>query len=318
MLKKIAESIRTNKNIIEKKEISSIVQYINTNSYKSPRIHSDLGEDSAAIKDHDTYILITTDRINTNYLKSYPFGAGFSSILVGIDDIFCCGGKPLAASLILSYKDLKIGKRIIEGICEGSNKFQIPIIRGHTKPQAESYELSSTMIGEIRKDDYISATNAKVNDAIILAVDFDGKIGKASKFYWDTVTFKSTKQIMNKRKAMNIIARFHIVNASKDISNGGIFGSILQITKYSSVGAEIDIEAIKMPPKLISQDCSLEHYTKMYLTTSYVLTVPQEHYNRVIKIFNSHGLDAMNIGKIVEPTVLNIHDDETSIEVIKY
>ena len=123
MLKEIAESIRTNMNIMEKREISPIIQYINDNSFKSTRIFSDLGEDSAAINDNDTYILITTDRINTKYLKSYPFGAGFSSILVGVDDIFCCGGKPLAASLILSYKKLEIGKEIIDGICEGSKKF---------------------------------------------------------------------------------------------------------------------------------------------------------------------------------------------------
>ena len=318
MLKEIAESIRTNKNIIEKKEISPIVQYINVNSYKSPRIHSDLGEDSAAINDQDTYILVTTDRINTNFLISYPFGAGFSSILVGIDDIYCCGGNPLAVSLILSYESMEIGKKIIDGICEGSNKFQVPIIRGHTKPRGESYELSSTMIGEIYKDDYISATNAKPNDMIILAVDFDGKVGKASRFYWDTVTFKSTEQVLSKRSSMNQIARNHVANASKDISNGGIFGSILQISKYSSVGAEIDIEAIKIPPKLISQDYSIDHYTKMYLTTSYVLSVPQENCNKAIEIFKSHDLEAMIIGKIIKPNVLKIHDNKNSIEVIKY
>ena len=318
MLKEIAESIRTNKNIIEKKEISPIVQYINVNSYKSPRIHSDLGEDSAAINDQDTYILVTTDRINTNFLISYPFGAGFSSILVGIDDIYCCGGNPLAVSLILSYESMEIGKKIIDGICEGSNKFQVPIIRGHTKPRGESYELSSTMIGEIYKDDYISATNAKPNDMIILAVDFDGKVGKASRFYWDTVTFKSTEQVLSRRSSMNQIAQNHIANASKDVSNGGIFGSILQISKYSSVGAEIDIEAIKIPPKLISQDYSLNHYTKMYLTTSYVLTVPPENCDKVIEIFKSHDLEAMIIGKIIKPNVLKIHDNKNSIEVIKY
>ncbi len=318
MLKDIADSILKNQNIIEKKEISPIVQYINDKTYKSARIYSDLGEDSAAINDQDTYILVTTDRINTKYIKTYPFGAGFSSILVGVDDIFCCGGKPLAASLILSYKEPKIGQDIIEGICEGSTKFQVPIIRGHTKPRSESYELSSTMVGEIIKEDYISATNAKVSDAIILAVDFDGKVAKANKLYWDTVTFKSSEQVLGKRKAMNHIAHTHIINASKDISNGGIFGSILQITKYSSVGADINIDSIYIPPKLLAQNYSLEQYSKMYLTTSFVLTTPLENCDEAIKIFSSYGLDAMIIGKIIKETVLKIHDTNTSIEVIKY
>jgi selenophosphate synthetase-related protein len=318
MLEEIADSIRRNQNIIEKKEISPIVKYINDKTYKSSRIYSDLGEDSAAINDQDTYILVTTDRINTNYIKTYPYGAGFSSILVGVDDIFCCGGRPLAASLILSYKDPKIGQEIIEGICEGSTKFQVPIIRGHTKPRSESYELSSTMVGEILKQDYISATNAQIGDAIILAVDFDGKVAKANKLYWDTVTFKSSDQVLKKRKAMNQIAHTHIIHASKDISNGGIFGSILQIVKYSSMGANIDINSISIPPKLKEKNYSLEQYSKMYLTTSYVLTAPLENCDEAINIFNFYGLDAMIIGKIIKEPILKIHDKKSSIEVIKY
>jgi selenophosphate synthetase-related protein len=318
MLHEIAESIGRNKNINEKKEISPIVQFINENSFKSSRIYSDIGEDSAAIKNQDTYILITTDRINTKFLKRFPFGAGFSSILVGVDDIYCCGGIPLAASLILSYKEPKLGKEIIKGICEGSKKFQVPIIRGHTKPRGESYELSSTMIGEIKKDDYISATNAKVGDSMILAVDFDGRVGKASELYWDTFTFKSTEEIIYKRKAMNKIAQSHIANASKDVSNAGIFGSILQIIKYSLVGANINLKSINIPPKLKAQKYSLELYSRMYLTTSYVLTAPSMNCEKIIKIFESHGLHASIIGEITEDKILRIHDDTGTIDVIKY
>jgi len=95
MLDKISEYIRTNKNILEKSEISPF------------RIFSDIGQDSAAIKnDSDMLTLITTDRIKTSYIENFPLGAGFSSILVGVDDIYACGGKPLAASIIISFKDV--------------------------------------------------------------------------------------------------------------------------------------------------------------------------------------------------------------------
>ncbi|MBY9019244.1 MAG: hypothetical protein KGD66_10485, partial [Candidatus Lokiarchaeota archaeon] len=61
MLKKIATSIRENKNIIEKREIDPIVQLIQTKSYKSSRVFSDIGEDSASIIDNENFILMTTD-----------------------------------------------------------------------------------------------------------------------------------------------------------------------------------------------------------------------------------------------------------------
>ncbi len=158
MLDKIAEYIRTNLNIIEKTEISPFVQTINENSYKSPRIFSDIGQDSAAVtNNNDMLTLITTDRIKTSYIENFPLGAGFSSILVGVDDIYACGGIPLAVSIIISFKDQILGHKMIEGICKGSKLFMVPIIRGHTNIK-EFNELSSTVIGEIKRDEYISAT----------------------------------------------------------------------------------------------------------------------------------------------------------------
>ncbi|TFF87254.1 MAG: hypothetical protein EU548_10575, partial [Promethearchaeota archaeon] len=57
-LRSIVKCIRTNKNILEKEEINPIVQYIESHSYKSARIFSGIGEDSAAVdNDNDMYTL---------------------------------------------------------------------------------------------------------------------------------------------------------------------------------------------------------------------------------------------------------------------
>ncbi len=318
-LKKIAESIRNNQNIIEKKEINPIVQYIDKNSFKSSKIFSDIGEDAAAVKDNQKLILITTDRIRTEFIENFPYGAGFSSILVCVDDIYACGGIPLAASIVISVIDQMICDELLQGICEGSKKFQVPIIRGHTNIKSKCYELSSTMIGEIKKEDYISAGNAQITDNVILAVDFDGKVGKANKLYYDTTMFNSSEVVLKKRKAMNIIAEKHLVNASKDVSNGGIFGTLLQMIKYSKVGADININKIIIPPKLIELNYKIETYLKMYLTTSYILTASENNCSKVIEIFNEKGLDAQIIGKIIkEKNLLRINDGKETIDVVRF
>ena len=318
-LKKIAESIRNNQYIIEKKEINPIVKYIDKNSFKSSQIFRDIGEDSAAIQDNDKFILITTDRIQTEFIEKFPFGAGFSSILVSVDDIYACGGIPLAASIIISVKDPKTCNELLKGICEGSKKFQVPIIRGHTNVNSKCYELSTTMIGEIKKEDYISAGNAQIDDKIILAVDFDGKVGKASNLYYDTTTFKDSEIILKKRRAMNVVASTHLANASKDVSNGGIFGTLLQLINYSSVGANVNIKDIIIPPVLKNLKYTLEIYIQMYLTTSYILTAPDEKCNQLIQIFKEYGLNANVIGKIIkEQHLLKINDGNESLDVIKF
>lgn len=318
MLEKIADYIRNNKKILEKEELNPIVDFINTNSFKSSRIFSDIGQDSAAIdNNNEMYTLVTTDRIKTSYIEQFPFGAGFSSILVGVDDIYACGGKPLAATIIISFKEHEIGQKMISGICNGSNKFKVPIIRGHTHMK-DYYELSSTIIGEIKKSDYIPADNALGGDNIILACDFDGQLGRASNLHWDTVTHKSSEEVLNKRLAMNIIARRHLANSSKDISNGGIFGTILQLIKYSKVGATINVNKIVIPPKLVEIGYDLENYVEMFLTTSYILTAPDKTFQDVLKIFRDHSMFAAVIGKIRNESELIINDDNGSIKVAEF
>ncbi len=175
------------------------------------------------------------------------------------------------------------------------------------------------MIGEINKSDYISAGGAQIDDDILLVVDFKGKIGKASKLYYDTTTFKSSEEVLKKRRAMNILAKRHLANASKDVSNGGIFGTILQMIKYSEVGADISIRDIRIPPILADNEYDLETFIKMYLTTSYILTTPKYNSDKAIEIFKEHKMDAQVIGKIIEQkNLLKINDGRKSIDVIRF
>ncbi|MFW9941924.1 MAG: AIR synthase-related protein, partial [Candidatus Thorarchaeota archaeon] len=170
------------------------------------------------------------------------------------------------------------------------------------------------------KEDYISAGNAQVGDNIILAVDFDGKPGKASKLYYDTTTFKNSEEILRKRKSMNVIAQKHIVNASKDVSNGGIFGTLCQMINYSKVGADVNISKIKIPQKLLDDGYDLETYIKMYLTTSFILTAPKANCKEIAETFQEYGLNTNIIGNIIkDPNLLRINNGkEESIDVIKF
>jgi hypothetical protein len=318
MLEKIAKSIRENDNIKEKRQIDPIVRQVNENSYVSSRIFTDLGEDSASIHFGEKLVLLTTDRIKTEYIENFPYGAGFSSLLVGVDDIYCCGGSPLAASLIISFKEKDHLDKIVQGAIDGSNKFHVPIVRGHTSTSGKYYELSSTMIGEIQKTDYISAQNAQENDIIILAIDEQGKIAESNKLYWDTVTFKSSEEVLFKRRSMNKIAQAHLAHSAKDVANGGIIGSVLQLCKYSKVGADISINKIQIPSLLMNGNYyDIETFLKMYLTTSYILTTQKEHSDEIITIFKKHLMNAFVIGKIIKDKDLIINSGLESLKVFE-
>lgn len=297
------EDLRNFKNIERKKILFPLMEKVRKNSFRSNRIYSDMGEDAASIifdEKGDELILLTTDAITEEFSRKSPWAAGFSAIMVGADDIYACGGKPSAASVIISSNRQKIRDQLLDGVLEATQRFEIPLIRGHTSDKTSNVGVSATIIGRIRKDHYISAGGAQPGDQIVIIADFDGRVGKSSKYYWDTVTFKSKEELMKKRQLMPKIAQKQLVHSSKDVSNGGIFGTLLLLLQYSKKGALIDLELIEAPQGVITPDFCLIDYVKMYLTSAYLVTIPESNYIELKKICETHELHVFNIGEITE------------------
>ena len=53
----------------------------------------------------------------------------------------------------------------------------------------------------------------------------------------------------------------------------------------------------------------------MYLTTSYIMTAPDEKCDQLIKIFKEYGLNANIIGKIIKEQHLLISDNKEEIKI---
>ena len=93
-LQSIVIKFKNSRNIQEKRKLKPILDNISSNGYKTSQIYASYGEDSAAIQLTPTskdLILITTDAILPVFIEKSPWGAGFSAIYVGIDDILWIG-----------------------------------------------------------------------------------------------------------------------------------------------------------------------------------------------------------------------------------
>jgi uncharacterized protein len=303
------DNLRKFENIERKKILFPIIEKIRKRSFKSSKIYSDMGEDAASIlqdESKDELILLTTDAITEEFSKKSPWSAGFSAIMVCVDDIYACGGVPTAASAIISSDEEKIRNQLLDGLLAATHRFEIPLIRGHTSDKTSNVGVSATVIGTVKKNDYISAGGAKIEDDIIIIADFEGRVGKSNKYYWDTVTYKSKEEILKKKQVMQEIAEQKLVHSSKDISNGGIFGTLLLLLQYSKKGAIIDLELIQAPKGVITSDFPLEDYVKMYLTSAFLVTSSESNFKKISKIGSKLGLSVFKIGKIVKNPQIQI------------
>ncbi len=290
-------------NLERKTILFPIMKKVREESYRSDKVVSSMGEDAAGIvfdEKEENLVLLTTDAITEEFSKKSPWAAGFSSILVGIDDIYACGGIPTAASVIISSNDAKIRDELMQGILEATHRFEVPLVRGHTSDNTSNVGVSATVIGKIKKDHYISAGGAQIGDDIVIIADFEGKVGESSKYYWNTVTYKSKDVVLKKRHIMPFLAREKVLTASKDVSNGGIIGTLLLLLQFSKKGAKIELEKIQSPKGVITTDFTLVDFVRMYLTSAFLVTLPSSKLQQVKELGLKFGLKVFKIGEIVE------------------
>ena len=300
-LHSIIHRFENSRNIQEKRKLKPILENIRSNGYKSSQIYASYGEDSAAIQLKPTskdLILLTTDALLPAFIEKTPYGAGFSAIYVGIDDIFACGGTPLASSITIAYNDEKMGKEIFRGVLDATNVFKTPLIRGHTTTDSKSLALSSTIIGTTTVDHFLSAGGSNSGDFLAVVWDPDGKTSPANKNYWNTITMKTSEEFFHKRSFLTPAIENKFITACKDISNGGILGTIFQMMQYAKLGAIIDLVLLETHIIADNIPFSTEEFIFMFLTSGFLISGKNETKNELIDLVHNAKMNFYEIGNV--------------------
>ncbi len=280
------------------------------------QVFAGFGEDSAAIDIGEQKLaLITTDGIMSQFVEQNLRGAGYAAILVCVDDIYVCGGTPLAASVVISARNKTQLDEILAGINEGSEKFQIPVVRGHTHPDAPVASLASSIFGMVPKQFFVSAGGARAKNAIVVILDPKGRRSPFSPLIWDTTTMKSSEVILAMRQAYVELTKKQLLLAAKDISNAGIFGTLLQMLELSGCGGEIDLQQIVVPKSMQSAEITQLEMCKMFLSSSFLVCTPEANIPTIKEILAPVNYDVMQIGKTI-PEKKIILLDGTSKETL--
>lgn len=321
ILDQIYEQFHNSRNIKEKKEITKIVDKIEKLGYKSNQIYASLGEDAAAIElspSSQELILITTDAILPEFIASNPFAAGFSAIYVGIDDIMACGGTPIACSSILTYKNRNLGEKMLKGIIEATNRFQIPLIRGHTTTDSSHISLSSTVIGTCKKEGFLSAKGLKIHDSLGIIWDKEGLPGKTNPHYWNTITNKDTETFYKKRSFIKPSISNHLFHTCKDISNGGILGTLYQLLQVNQKGAVIFLDQIKKQLKHSEFEYPLSKFLFLFLTSAFLISFEASNQNKITKFVSDADMEFYMLGTIVDSPEIVLQYEGKEKSLIQY
>lgn len=289
--------------------LPSIIDKLRLESFNGNTPHS-LGEDSAAIgTESDEFVLLTTDGIVEDLCLNYPQAAGFNAVLANMMDIYAAGGTPTSFAVALSYSDPEIGEALLDGLINGSQTFRVPIVRGHTNPHSSSTYVVGSATGTVMKTNLLTAGGAESSNVLVLLFDEVGQRGESYTLGWDSVTGRSSEEVVLKLSVMNELASEHLLTAAKDVSVAGVIGTAGMMLEYSGRGGTLDLDAIDSTRP---SNIPLEDWIRMFISLGFLVATSEENLSEVKRIAKAHGLSTAVIGHADDSKAVKIRlgDDE--------
>jgi len=306
-------SLRNHTDIIDKRTIQQTYKAIGNETKSSVFFPDDnaailLGDDTAAIRQKDgSYLLLAAEGIVSHFLKSDPWFAGYSAVMVNISDICAMGGLPVAVTNTLYSFEAKDNEAIWEGMLAASKAYGVPIVGGHSCYHSAINALSVSILGKATHN-ILSSFDAQPNDALLLAIDLNGSYYKEFPF-WNASTTNSSEKLQKMAQLPYEIANKKWSKVAKDISMGGIIGTLLMLLNTSKVGAEINIESITKP-----EGTTWEKWLSSFPSYGFLLSCPPEHIKNIQTLFTDNGINCDHIGSINKQPDLFINYKEHQLK----
>ena len=305
----VADAVKQYDGVRRKKAIGALVKTLHIDN---PEIIADYGEDAAVIQQGDTALLLAADGIWSQLMDRDPYWAGYCSILVNVHDIAAMGGRPLALVDVLSSSGNTILEQVSAGMHEAAAAFNVPVVGGHLHPDAPYNVIDVAVLGTTELANVIYSSRAKEGNAIIAAIDLNGRIHPSVPLNWDSVTMKEPAHLRKQLSVMKTLGERHLLTAGKDISNPGLLGTLGMLLESSGVGGVVDLLSIPHPD-FDEHHMSFEQWVRMYPGMAFIMTAEQDSVDAVCRTFREAGMAAQVIGTVTKDQrlVITKGDDST-------
>ncbi len=301
MLSELAAQLQRSLSLLQKQDIQTAAQVL-----KPDWADVRLGDDCAAIPDREGYLLFAAEGMLSKFVEEEPWFAGWSAIMVNVSDIYAMGGTPIAVVDTLWSKPGQSVDLIWEGMKAASTAYNIPIVGGHTNGHSSYLALSVAILG--RSKQLITSFDAQPGDLLLVATDFRGEPHPKYPF-WDAATKADPAQLRSNLSILTTLAEAGLCNAGKDISNGGIVGTLLMLLETSNCGAVLHLDRVPCPIEL-----SLDRWLVSFPSYGFLLSVRPDNAEIVQAHFRQQDLICEVVGNVQSGSQLILRSQGESIE----
>ncbi|MES2457522.1 MAG: sll0787 family AIR synthase-like protein [Bacteroidota bacterium] len=314
-LQAIMDQVLSSQSVIDKINIAATHVHIGgSNSYTDP-ITGDthrvaIGDDCAAIPDgQGGYLLFAAEGMISSFTESSPWFAGYSAVMVNISDVCAMGGLPMALTDVLWVKADAQAMEIWAGMQAASKAYGVPIVGGHTCYGADQKQLAVSILGRAGK--LLSGFDARPGESLMMAVDLNGQYYENYPF-WNASTTATPVHLQKLSRLMYQLAEQNLSRAAKDISMGGIIGTLAMLMQTSQVGTSVQLEHIPKPANV-----PWEKWLVSFPSFGYLFTCKKQDEHKVQTLFSSAQVSCAKIGEISDGSsmLINYRNEQMNINL---
>lgn len=257
------------------------------------------GDDAAAIPAPDgNWDLLAGEGFMPQFVQDDPWFAGWCGVMVNLSDIAAMGGRPTALLDAVWAPDAASAEPLLTGLRDAVMAYGVPIVGGHTNLRSKDLNLAVSVMGRAKK--LISSFAAAPGDLLIAAIDHRGRY-RPSFDNWCAALDAPHERLRRDFEILPELAEAGLVDAGKDISQGGIVGTALMLAESSRCGFDIALADIPLP-----QGVQLERWLRSFPSFGFLLSVRPKRADEVCDVFAARGISAAAIGRATDSSRIDL------------
>ncbi|MBF2075457.1 MAG: sll0787 family AIR synthase-like protein [Synechococcales cyanobacterium C42_A2020_086] len=294
MLHHLAEHLHQATGILYKQDIQAISRHY-------PVSNVLVGDDCAAIPDGEGYLLLAAEGMSPALVEHEPWFAGWCAVMVNLSDIAAMGGRPIALVDTIWSGSSEMTQPLWQGMQAAAQAYGVAIVGGHTNHHSPYNALSVAILGRATR--LISSFAARPGDTLLMAVDLNGALYRQYSF-WNAATEADPQRLRQTVQILPTLADAGLCDAGKDISMGGIVGTLLMLLETSGCGAVLNLPQIPRPDSV-----PLERWLLCFPSFGFLLSVRPSQVAVVQAHFQQQQIACAAIGQITNSQQLWLQDD---------
>lgn len=257
------------------------------------------GDDAAVVAVDGHEVVACGEAILPPFVERDPYGAGIAAVLTNVNDVAAMGAVPLG------IVDTIVGptatcRAALDGMRFASDLYDVPVVGGHVTHSDDRTALSAFAVGRCAGRP-LSAMHAAPGQRLAMVTCLEGEMRPDFPFF---PSFDQRgRALAGDVRLLAELAADRIIEAAKDVSMAGLFGSLAMLLEPTRCGVSIAVDAVPVPAGV-----SFAPWVLCFPCFAFLVTMPEESEDRCRQAVERRGLSYASLATLDASGVLELRD----------